>query len=47
MQFRDPDYRGGPNKGVSLNEARANFRKFGAFLEELIGNTRKPYEDEL
>lgn len=46
MQFDDPDYRGGANP-VSLNEARANFRKFGAFSEECIGKTRKPTEDEL
>ena len=47
VQFDKPDFRGGPNKGVSLNEARANFRKFGAFSEEFIGKTRKPTEDEL
>ena len=46
VQFRRPDYRGGAND-VSLNEARANFRKFGAKEERFIGKTRKPYEDEL
>ncbi len=46
VQFDEPDRRGGANK-VSLNEARANFRKFGAFSEEFIGKTRKPTEDEL
>ena len=46
LQFDDPDYRGGANK-VSLNEARANFLKFGAVSEIFIGRTRKPTEDEL
>jgi hypothetical protein len=46
MQFDDPDYKGGANP-VSLNEARANFRKFGAKSEVHIGFTRPPTEDEL
>ncbi len=46
VQFRRPDYRGGANR-ISLNEARANFRKFGAKDEEHIGDTRPPTEDEL
>ena len=46
QQFDRPDYVGGPNR-VSLNEARANFRKFGAKDEEHIGDTRPPTEDEL
>ena len=32
VQFRDPDYEGGAN-GVSLAEARENFRAFGACSE--------------
>ncbi len=46
VQFDKPDFRGGAND-VSLNEARANFRKFGAKDESFIGFTRPPTEDEL
>jgi hypothetical protein len=46
VQFDEPDRRGGANS-VSLNEARANFLKFGAVSEIFIGRTRKPTEDEL
>jgi hypothetical protein len=46
IQFDKPDYSGGANE-VSLNEARANFRKFGAKSEVHIGFTRPPTEDEL
>jgi hypothetical protein len=46
QQFDRPDLRGGANS-VSLNEARANFRKFGASSEKFIDLARKPTEDEL
>ncbi len=46
VQFDHPDLEGGANS-VSLNEARANFRKFGAKTEALIDLARKPTEDEL
>jgi hypothetical protein len=46
QQFDNPDLEGGANS-VSLNEARANFRKFGAKTEAHIGFTRPPTEDEL
>jgi len=46
QQFDNPDLEGGANS-VSLNEARANFRKFGASSEKFIDLARKPYEDEL
>ena len=34
VQFDQPDPEGGANR-VSLNEARANFRKFGALSKSL------------
>jgi hypothetical protein len=46
VQFAKPDYANGANK-ISLNEARANFIKFGAILEEYSSKTRKPLDREL
>ncbi len=46
FQAQDPDMSGGAN-GVSLNEARANFAKFGACEERFVGNVRAPKGDEI
>ncbi len=46
QQFLNPDKNFGPN-GVSLNEAKANFKKFGAISEEAIGRVRKPKKEEI
>jgi hypothetical protein len=46
VQFRDPSYRGGANT-VSLQEARANFLRFGASDEALRGSVRSPLAEEL
>jgi hypothetical protein len=45
VQFYDHDYKGGAN-GVSLNQARANYRRFGAIDEGSIPFVRKPRESE-
>lgn len=46
IQFREPDYAGGANIG-SLNEARQNYRKYGATEKRFINHVRQPYEDEI
>jgi hypothetical protein len=45
LQLRDPDYAGGANK-VSLNQAKLNFKNFGASDEESIKYVRPPLEEE-
>jgi Cysteine-rich CPCC len=39
--------RGGPNGGLSLTTARANFIEFGACERRHVGNVRKPKASEL
>jgi hypothetical protein len=39
--------RGGPNGVLSLTQARANYRQFGACAERFIGDVRQPRPDEL
>src|SRR4051812_46788091 len=34
--------RGGPNGGLSLSQARANYRAFGACDEQMLKNVRPP-----
>lgn len=46
VQLARPDYAGGAN-GVSLNQARANYRQFGAVAASALGYVRKPKADEL
>jgi len=46
VQFRDPSYRGGANT-LSLQEARVNFRQFGASDEAHRSNVRPPLPEEL
>ncbi|RUT05051.1 hypothetical protein DSM106972_038720 [Dulcicalothrix desertica PCC 7102] len=38
IQFDDPDYEGGANK-VSLNQARQNYKKFGAHNRNATSNS--------
>lgn len=45
VQFDDPDYDGGANV-VSLNEARRNFREFGASEQRFIESVRSPTPEE-
>ncbi|MBI4955819.1 MAG: hydrolase [Myxococcales bacterium] len=46
VQCGDPSYRGGAN-GVSLDEARANFRAFGAVTTEAVARVRLPRPNEV
>ena len=46
VQFADPEFKGGANR-VSLSQARANFKSFGACEPELVAKVRKPLEDEV
>ena len=46
VQFEDPIYAGGANS-VSLNQARENFRLFGAVSKEFVGQVRKPLPEEI
>lgn len=46
MPLEDPTFEGGAN-GVSLNEAKENFLKYGACTEKMARFTRPPKEDEL
>jgi hypothetical protein len=46
VQFHDPDYEGGAN-GVSLNQARENFKKFGACDEWSRSSVTKPTKEEM
>lgn len=45
VQFKDPNRRGGANE-ESLNEARANFRQFGASSRADLPFARKPLPEE-
>lgn len=46
VQLDDPDYEGGANR-VSLNQARRNFKKWGAIEERFRDKTRLPALDEI
>ncbi len=46
IQSADENFKGGTNR-VSLQQARKNFRQFGACEENMIPYIRKPKEDEL
>jgi hypothetical protein len=39
--------RGGPNGGLSLRKAPANYAEFGASDERLIEHVRRPNADEM
>jgi hypothetical protein len=39
--------RGGPNGALSLRQARANYRRFGASAAAFAGRVRKPQPEEL
>lgn len=45
VQFNDPTYEGGANS-LSLNEAKENFRKFGAIEERFKEYVRQPFKEE-
>lgn len=46
IAHKTPDRSIGANH-ISLNEARANFKKYGACLEKFKTKTREPEKDEL
>lgn len=46
VQFEHPTLAGGANR-ESLEEARANYKAFGAVAEQYIGRVRPPRTDEL
>lgn len=46
VQFNDPEYSGGAN-GLSLNQARENFKSFGACSQEKKQYARPPESDEV
>lgn len=45
VQFEKPDSPGGANT-MSLNEARANYKEFGAKERGKLGSVRPPLDDE-
>ena len=45
-QIEDPDLEEQANT-VSLNQARENYKKFGACEEDMLKHVRPPKEDEL
>ena len=46
VQFEDPNYEGGANE-MSLDQARENFRIWGAVSKEFMGRVRKPLPQEM
>lgn len=46
VQNENPNYEGGAN-GISLNEARKNFSKYGAIQKKFIKGVRKPLPEEI
>lgn len=47
VQRRYPDSIGGANYEISLNEAKKNYRMFGAISKKYVTEVRKPYPEEL
>ena len=45
IQADDPTYEGGAN-GISLDEARANFSRYGAIKREFVKEVRAPLPEE-
>ncbi len=46
VQYHDHNYEGGANR-VSVNQAKKNFKMFGACEESMKGNCRLPQPDEI
>jgi hypothetical protein len=46
VQLDDPNYGGGANT-VSLNEARENYKMYGASEKRFLSFVRNPYLDEM
>lgn len=45
IQLKDHDFEGGANT-PSLNQAKENFKQFGACEERFVKNTRDPWPEE-
>ena len=45
VQFDDPNFAGGAND-MSLNQARENYKNFGAKSKKALERVRKPWPDE-
>ena len=45
MQLNDPNFEGGANE-VSLNQARINYKSFGASSKKYLDKVRKPLDEE-
>ncbi|WP_091358719.1 CPCC family cysteine-rich protein [Amphritea atlantica] len=45
VQYDDPNFSGGANK-ESLNQARSNYKEFGAINKEMLQYVRPPAEEE-
>ena len=43
----DPDFVGGANYELSLNEAKKNYKRFGAKNKKCLSRVRKPLLEEL
>jgi hypothetical protein len=41
------DVRGGPNRGLSLSDARANYRRIRACDQQSVNHVRQPKPEEL
>ena len=46
IQSFEPDYEGGANR-ISLNQARENYKKFGAKERISLDNVRPPFPEEM
>ncbi len=46
VQNEDPNYEGGANE-VSLNQAKKNYKKYGAIQERFIRYVRRPLPEEI
>ncbi|EPH35711.1 hypothetical protein GCM10025882_27120 [Acinetobacter gyllenbergii] len=46
MQTENPDWCGSAN-APSLNQARENFKKYGAMEERFVKDVRKPRDEEI
>ena len=46
VQFENPSFEGGAND-VSLNQAKENYKKFGAIGEDAVKFSRKPRPEEI
>lgn len=47
VQRREPDEPGGANGDISLNQAKRNYKKYGAVEKRFIKKVRKPKREEM